>query len=170
MSSYESDVGARAMMADKEAPLRLESSSRQSAYGGVGEAGVVGFGAGDGGRASLEQQQQHQQHSYAPYSDRSGIAVSPAPMPMSFPQQQQQQQLHGMTTSTDATVVEQQQQHGIGGVGGGSVATATSVPGAPASYAHLIEDGMTPEEIRRLEEEERQLDAAIEADSRRGNS
>lgn len=38
-------------------------------------------------------------------------------------------------------------------------------------YAHLVEEGMTEEEIRRLEEEERQLDAAIEqhAGGRRGS-
>lgn len=34
--------------------------------------------------------------------------------------------------------------------------------GLTTPYAHLVEEGMTEEEIRRLEEEERQLDAAIE--------
>ncbi|KAK3362886.1 hypothetical protein B0T25DRAFT_21646 [Lasiosphaeria hispida] len=34
--------------------------------------------------------------------------------------------------------------------------------GVAQQYAHLVEEGMTPEEIQRLEEEERQLDAAIE--------
>lgn len=34
--------------------------------------------------------------------------------------------------------------------------------GMSGRYAHLIEDNMTPEEIARLEEEERQLDVAIE--------
>ncbi|KAJ9134008.1 hypothetical protein NKR23_g10447 [Pleurostoma richardsiae] len=36
-----------------------------------------------------------------------------------------------------------------------------------SSYAHLVEEGMTQDEIRRLEEEERQLDAAIEQAGRR---
>ncbi|PHH59217.1 hypothetical protein CDD82_2523 [Ophiocordyceps australis] len=35
------------------------------------------------------------------------------------------------------------------------------------SFAHLIEEGMTPDEIRHLEEEERQLDIEIERASRR---
>lgn len=38
----------------------------------------------------------------------------------------------------------------------------TSEVRSPSRYAHLIEEGMTQDEIRRLEEEERQLDAAIE--------
>lgn len=58
--------------------------------------------------------------------------------------------------------------------GAGSAGTGTVVSGAgeePAvvsrEYAHLVEEGMTPEEIRRLEEEERALDAAIEQAVRR---
>ncbi|KAK4042067.1 hypothetical protein C8A01DRAFT_14249, partial [Parachaetomium inaequale] len=39
--------------------------------------------------------------------------------------------------------------------------------GLTTPYAHLVEDGMTEDEIRRLEEEERQLDAAIEQAGRR---
>ncbi|KAK3903463.1 Kin of IRRE-like protein 3 [Staphylotrichum tortipilum] len=39
--------------------------------------------------------------------------------------------------------------------------------GLTTPYAHLVEDGMTEEEIRRLEDEERQLDAAIEQAGRR---
>lgn len=35
-------------------------------------------------------------------------------------------------------------------------------PDVPAAIAHLVEEGMTEEEIRRLEEEERALDQAIE--------
>lgn len=41
-------------------------------------------------------------------------------------------------------------------------------PAVTSRYAHLVEEGMTEDEIRRLEEEERQLDAAIqEAGERR---
>jgi hypothetical protein len=36
-----------------------------------------------------------------------------------------------------------------------------------SNVAHLVEDGMTVEEIRRLEEEERQLDDEIERAARR---
>ncbi|KAK3299064.1 uncharacterized protein B0H64DRAFT_371459 [Chaetomium fimeti] len=39
--------------------------------------------------------------------------------------------------------------------------------GLTTPYAHLVEEGMTEDEIRRLEEEERQLDAAIEQAGRR---
>lgn len=39
--------------------------------------------------------------------------------------------------------------------------------GVSRSVAHLVEDGMTADEIRRLEEEERQLDAEIERAGRR---
>ncbi|KAK8070156.1 hypothetical protein PG994_006772 [Apiospora phragmitis] len=58
-----------------------------------------------------------------------------------------------------------------GSVGGGAAAVGrtshqTDRPGSevrsPSRYAHLIEEGMTEDEIRRLEDEERQLDAAIE--------
>jgi hypothetical protein len=36
-----------------------------------------------------------------------------------------------------------------------------------SNVAHLVEDGMTAEEIRRLEEEERELDDEIERAARR---
>ncbi|EQL03679.1 hypothetical protein G6O67_006977 [Ophiocordyceps sinensis] len=39
--------------------------------------------------------------------------------------------------------------------------------GVPKTVAHLVEEGMTAEEIRRLEDEERQLDAEIERAARR---
>ncbi|KAL1862694.1 hypothetical protein VTK73DRAFT_6684 [Phialemonium thermophilum] len=55
------------------------------------------------------------------------------------------------TTSTPATVPGEDR--------------ATSALGTP--YSHLVEEGMTEEDIRRLEEEERQLDQAIEQASRR---
>lgn len=49
-----------------------------------------------------------------------------------------------------------------------AVATPTSVQReVPTSVAHLVEEGMTDEEIRRLEEEERALDQAIEQAGRR---
>ncbi|KAI1817775.1 hypothetical protein GGS20DRAFT_454827 [Poronia punctata] len=45
-----------------------------------------------------------------------------------------------------------------------------SRPTVKTPYAHLVEEGMTPDEIRRLEEEERQLDAAIENAGRSSRS
>lgn len=59
-----------------------------------------------------------------------------------------------------------------GGAAGGSGGGASSQPaghgrpttpsGISGQYAHLVEEGMTEDEIRRLEEEERVLDEAIE--------
>ncbi|KAI1819859.1 hypothetical protein F4861DRAFT_107268 [Xylaria intraflava] len=43
----------------------------------------------------------------------------------------------------------------------------TPTPAIASRYAHLVEEDMSEEEIRRLEEEERQLDAAIEHAGRR---
>ncbi|KAK1757623.1 hypothetical protein QBC47DRAFT_161946 [Echria macrotheca] len=70
--------------------------------------------------------------------------------------------------------------HGVGvrqaggepGSRGGSPVPANgrTTPGggmAATQYAHLVEEGMTEDEIRRLEEEERALDAAIEQAGRR---
>jgi hypothetical protein len=47
-------------------------------------------------------------------------------------------------------------------------ASGTRSPTPPISqrYAHLIEEGMTEDEIRRLDEEERHLDVAIETAGR----
>ncbi|KAL1864481.1 hypothetical protein Daus18300_007713 [Diaporthe australafricana] len=60
-----------------------------------------------------------------------------------------------------------------GGGGGGGMASqqqpravghvrSTTPSGISGQYAHLVEEGMTDDEIRRLEEEERALDEAIE--------
>ncbi|KAL2269843.1 hypothetical protein VTJ83DRAFT_2027 [Remersonia thermophila] len=46
-------------------------------------------------------------------------------------------------------------------------AEAATPRALPTPYRHLVEEGMTAEEIRRLEEEERELDAAIEQAQRR---
>jgi len=42
------------------------------------------------------------------------------------------------------------------------VAAGQGTPLSGRAYAHLLEEGMTPDELRRLEEEERALDEAIE--------
>ncbi|KAI2472780.1 hypothetical protein F4781DRAFT_428196 [Annulohypoxylon bovei var. microspora] len=54
----------------------------------------------------------------------------------------------------------------VASIGQASTTRANTPPPYQSRYAHLIEEGMTEDEIRRLEEEERHLDAAIE-DSRR---
>ncbi|KAK5628271.1 hypothetical protein RRF57_003986 [Xylaria bambusicola] len=142
MQSYSSDVGGQAMITDKEMPAVLESNAPQSVYDGRPSGDI-----------------------YAPYSDRS--TASPVPQP--------QHQQHHRATSSNVTA-----------------AAAATVPVSPAGasetdlswgrgaptptsliasrYAHLVEEGMTEEEIRRLEEEERQLDAAIENAGRRGHN
>lgn len=76
--------------------------------------------------------------SYAPYSDRG---VSPPPPP-------------GAAFTTNS-------QTDLASLGHTST-TRAGTPPYQSRYAHLIEEGMTEEEIRRLEEEERHLDAAIE--------
>ncbi|KAM5355775.1 hypothetical protein ACJ41O_002421 [Fusarium nematophilum] len=55
----------------------------------------------------------------------------------------------------------------IGSRGRGGNSGAQTPQGVSSRVAHLVEDGMTPEEIRRLEEEERQLDDEIERAARR---
>ncbi|KAI0838830.1 hypothetical protein F5Y06DRAFT_286812 [Hypoxylon sp. FL0890] len=77
--------------------------------------------------------------SYAPYSDR-GISPPPPPPGAAFTSNSQ----------TDLASL------------GRASTTRAGTPQFQSRYAHLIEEGMTEEEIRRLEEEERHLDAAIE--------
>ncbi|KAI1214197.1 uncharacterized protein F4807DRAFT_117884 [Annulohypoxylon truncatum] len=50
----------------------------------------------------------------------------------------------------------------LASIGQASTTRANTPPAYQSRYAHLIEEGMTEEEIRRLEEEERHLDEAIE--------
>lgn len=87
--------------------------------------------------------------SYTPYSDHRGSGV------VGTPETQQSQPVH----------YEQQSERGAPSPQPASQpAAARSVsPQQPITgrYAHLVEEGMTEDEIRRLEEEERQLDAAI---------
>jgi hypothetical protein len=104
-----------------------------------------------------QQQQQHQlppqqsptppeqARSYTPYSDRpSGHLGSPSTHTAS------------VVHSDDASRVNMS-----------SPIPGRATPhGVSAQYAHLVEEGMTEPELRRLEEEERQLDAAIEQATR----
>ncbi|KAI0861967.1 hypothetical protein F4860DRAFT_153031 [Xylaria cubensis] len=102
--------------------------------------GSGGGGDNDEGRPSTDH--------YAPYSDRS--TTSPTPD-------------HHRTasgTTAVATIDATSQTRGA----------PSPTPAIVSRYAHLVEEGMTEDEIRRLEEEERQLDAAIENAGRGGNS
>jgi len=94
---------------------------------------------------------------YAPYSDRASTPPSPQHL------EQHQQHYQQMQTSSSPVVTSSQTELG-GNAAALPVTTTTS------TYVHLVEEGMTPEEIRRLEEEERQLDAEIESAGRRGLS
>jgi hypothetical protein len=70
------------------------------------------------------------------------------------------------TPYTDRGVVAGGRERDMDGDGGSSLrgSMVTGGRGTPAAPAvrHLVEEGMTEEEIRRLEEEERELDQAIE--------
>ncbi|KAI0526018.1 hypothetical protein F5B22DRAFT_264818 [Xylaria bambusicola] len=146
MQSYSSDVGGQAMITDKEMPVVRESNSPQSVYDSRPSGDV-----------------------YAPYSDRS--TTSPVPQP---PQHHQQQ--HHRTTSSNVTSAAAAAAIPVSPAGasetdiswGRGAPTPTSI--IASRYAHLVEEGMTEDEIRRLEEEERQLDAAIENAGRRGHN
>ncbi|GAP84936.1 putative Kin of IRRE-like protein 3 [Rosellinia necatrix] len=166
MSSYASDGDMHGIMADKEIPVRLGSASRQSAYGGA--------------RASTDH--------YAPYSDTSVAPPSPVPPHAhahththSHSHSHSHSHLREVTSSEAAVDVPASPGHvdpsqtrggiGIGIGGGGTVSRPVSTP-APviaSRYAHLVEEGMTAEQVRQLEDEERQLDAAIENAGHRRN-
>ncbi|KAK8044248.1 hypothetical protein PG993_004272 [Apiospora rasikravindrae] len=177
---YASDSGAAAMMM-REKEMPGVNHSPQSAYaddsvrlhnrGGVGqdndsisysntptyqeERGIGATGTGTQQQSrdnSLHQNEYNRPQSYAADS-AIGVAVS---------------------GGAPNTTSERERNGSVGG-GGGAVGRAshqTSRPGSevrsPSRYAHLIEEGMTEDEIRRLEDEERQLDAAIEDAGRHG--
>ncbi|KAI1188783.1 hypothetical protein F5B17DRAFT_253374 [Nemania serpens] len=92
---------------------------------------------------------------YAPYSDRS----APSPTMTTT--------VHyrgaTTTTGTDVPAAAATSQTDLTWTNG----APTPTPVIASRYAHLVEEGMTEEEIRRLEDEERQLDAAIENAGRR---
>ncbi|KAG7107444.1 hypothetical protein HYQ44_013323 [Verticillium longisporum] len=107
---------------------------------------------------------------HSPYSDDGSLAQQQQ-------QQQQQQQLQNQTAShrharpphsspvwrlrparPGTTLSARQPQHESTRPG----ARSATPQGVNSNVSHLIEDGMTEDEIRRLEDEERQLDAAIE--------
>jgi hypothetical protein len=91
---------------------------------------------------------------YAPYSDRASTPPSP--------QHLDQHQQHYQQVQTSSSPVITSSQTELGSHAAGAPVTTTT-----STYVHLVEEGMTPEEIRRLEEEERQLDAEIENAGRR---
>ncbi|TGJ78595.1 hypothetical protein E0Z10_g10173 [Xylaria hypoxylon] len=97
---------------------------------------------GGEGRPSTDQ--------YAPYSDRS--TTSPTPR-------------HRSTSAAATAAAASTSETDLNW----SQGAPTPMSVIASRYAHLVEEGMTEGEIRRLEEEERQLDAAIEHAGRRVN-
>ena len=142
--------GSRAavMMTEKEAAVGLSSESRDRPSLTQDQMAR----AGDRGLDSLEHSRglSGAGVSYSPYADQ---AVPSSPSSGAAPP--------GMALTTDGNQGEaspaglhhpHQHQRSV---------TGTPTP-ISSRYAHLVEEGMTEDEIRRLEEEERQLDAAIE--------
>lgn len=145
-NGYASDGMGPGVMADKElphvtdsphsayAPDRSLHAPHNLARNSVGGAGAAaGVGVGTGLMEGAGHVTHAGEDSYAPYSDHT-----PPP--------------------------------GVVGADRGPASSQTSLPAGgtnsptPISnrYAHLVEEGMTDDEIRRLEEEERALDMAIE--------
>lgn len=152
------------LMAEKEAAADVDGSphspySDESALAagpsggayqqdGAAHGEPVAAGAAGGLRQQQQQHSQDRPRSYTPYSDRPGVGSAVAGTP-----------------SVRAASLAQADETFV------SVPSTTPGRATPRAlttpYAHLVEDGMTEDEIRRLEEEERQLDAAIEQAGRR---
>ncbi|KAI0391574.1 hypothetical protein F5Y17DRAFT_401190 [Xylariaceae sp. FL0594] len=118
---------------------------------------------------------------YAPYSDRPSTPTPKPPQPLQNEHQQHEYDYeygldnqkarmpaHTSPLSVANSRSKSQTESGMKTAAGPAATTTTTTTTTTTSYAHLVEEGMTAEEIRRLEEEERQLDAAIESAGRRG--
>lgn len=101
------------------------------------------------------QDHHHQQAGpYATYSDRGSIGALGG---------------GGGSPSTHAASITHSIHDETNRAGMGSPTAGRATPHSTLAprYAHLVEEGMTEDEIRRLEDEERQLDAEIERAGRR---
>ncbi|KAK4099737.1 hypothetical protein N658DRAFT_474406 [Parathielavia hyrcaniae] len=162
---YGSGSRADELMAEKEAAAAADvDASPHSPYSDDGAPATAGpngtypngashggeaVAAGAVGTAAASSPAAHSRplpdapRSFTPYSDRPGAAAAGTP-------------------SVRAASVAQADEPQV------TVPSATPGRATPrVPIAHLVEDGMTEDEIRRLEEEERQLDAAIEQAGRR---
>ncbi|KAH7162969.1 hypothetical protein B0J13DRAFT_25429 [Dactylonectria estremocensis] len=115
-----------------------------------------GYTATDSGNAYIVDKETHGRTAdspNSPYSDENGVQHVPA----------------DDTTRDDPATTERglPRTSTSGSQGGRSVSGAQTPQGVSTNVAHLVEDGMTADEIRRLEEEERQLDDEIERAARR---
>lgn len=179
--SYVSDGMARGMRSDKELPHVTDSpqsafapnrglrDSMSSTAMGMG----VGAGAGAGAAAGLmtpvgsgnDQQQQQQQQQQQPMNvhhqhQHSSVVMSDdgdestyTPYRDHTPPPTNLYAHHDASTSSQTSLPSSLPPHG---------GARSPTPPISSRYAHLVEEGMTDEEIRRLEEEERALDVAIE--------
>ncbi|KAI1494714.1 hypothetical protein F5X96DRAFT_502405 [Biscogniauxia mediterranea] len=158
---YASDsVTQHAMIGDKEIPGISELTPR-STYGGeegVMTVGAVGAGAAAGGTFGRTSMNRSMAVAAPPYSDRAPSPTLTPPPPTTAavaagfsghrPSHSQSED-----ASTARDIVNNSNSNGN---------RASTPPVMSSRYAHLVEEGMTEAEIRRLEEEERQLDEAIE--------
>ncbi|KAM7194340.1 hypothetical protein V8F33_007329 [Rhypophila sp. PSN 637] len=147
------------LIAEKEASAGGADPSPHSPYSDDGVV-LVPAGTGDSGPyhhegspivpagavAAPVLSHHHQTRSYTPYSDHgSGVGANGSPS------------IHA------ASIVHStHEETSRAGMGSPTIGRATPHSSLSPRYAHLVEEGMTEDEIRRLEDEERQLDAAIE--------
>ncbi|KAK7932087.1 hypothetical protein PG985_002799 [Apiospora marii] len=166
---YASDSGAAAMMMREKDMSGVNHGSPQSAFaddgGRLHDRGAVGHGNDSTTYSSTP-----------PYQEEKGGGSWDRDAPAAEqPQSYAADSAIGVAVSGAASSGPHAERERNGSVGGGTVGRAshqTSRPvsevRSPSRYAHLIEEGMTEDEIRRLEDEERQLDAAIEDAGRHG--
>ncbi|KAK4192665.1 hypothetical protein QBC35DRAFT_198774 [Podospora australis] len=148
---YNADGRGEDLIAEKEANAGVDVTPH-SPYS---DDGATGGGANPGyqedsasgvpiAAAGAAHHRQDQSRSYTPYSDRPGAVGSPSVRTASISHNDEAR------ASMPSPIPGRATPRGL-----------------TTPYAHLVEEGMTEEEIRRLEEEERQLDAAIEQAGRR---
>ncbi|KAK4178837.1 hypothetical protein QBC36DRAFT_323847 [Triangularia setosa] len=152
VGSFNSDNRGDELMAEKEAHTGVNvDASPNSPYSDDGHPnGAYPPGTAVttvAAAAAAVPPRQDQSRSYTPYSDRPGAAAGSAP-----------------SIRTDSIA---QNDEGARANAPSPIPGRATPRGLTTPYAHLVEEGMTEEEIRRLEEEERQLDAAIEQAGRR---
>lgn len=161
VNSYSSANRGEELMAEKEASADVSPHSPYSDDGGPGGIGAAGRGstyqdsighATEGAAAvagSSAAAAAAHPRSYTPYSDRPSGSIPGGGA--------------GTPSVRAASVAQTDDQSAAVHVSIPSATPGRATPRALTTpYAHLVEEGMTEEEIRRLEEEERQLDAAIE--------
>ncbi|CAJ2512835.1 Uu.00g009540.m01.CDS01 [Anthostomella pinea] len=175
-AGFATDSGSRAMMFGKEI---TSESTTHSTYGGADD-GASGRGitldghvaSTPGGRPSLALDLDHDAYA-TPYSDRVPTPPAAVALPGTAVAA-----THRESTADPSMMNRHDSGVGSGvgiGVGIGSGTGSVTSPQSPtppgnsrldsrlnSRYAHLVEEGMTEDEIRQLEAEERHLDAAIE--------